>query len=95
MSFDLFKQAKLQNAYQQLREYKPPVTQDNTTIDDLVKLSGNGKITGETTANIDTSLTARKVEYQADNNIKPGDPAWFKLHYAKPLLTGEDPFGPT
>ena len=27
-----------------------------------------------------------------ENNIKPGDQAWFKVMFAKTHLTGEDPF---
>ena len=31
--------------------------------------------------------------YQRKNDIQPGTPEWFKLWFARPTLTGEDPFG--
>lgn len=34
-----------------------------------------------------------KGEYQRKNNIQPGTPEWFKLWFARPTMTGEDPFG--
>jgi hypothetical protein len=51
--FDAFKQAKLQNAYQSMKEYNP-VPEKDMTLDELKRLSGSGKITGESTAPIDT-----------------------------------------
>ena len=33
----------------------------------------------------------RKAEYQKKHNIKPGTPEWFKLWFAQPKLTGENP----
>ena len=32
-----------------------------------------------------------KAEYQRKHNIKPGTPEWFKLWFAQPRLTGENP----
>jgi hypothetical protein len=58
----------------------------------LKRLSGGGQITGETTAEIDTALQAKKAQYMRENNIRPGDPEWFAVLFAKPHLTGEDPF---
>lgn len=89
--FDPFKQAKLQNAYQSMREYKPAPERD-MTLDELKRLSGNGKITGETTVTPNYELAAKKAEYMRENNIKPGDKEWFKVMFAKPHLTREDPF---
>jgi hypothetical protein len=34
-----------------------------------------------------------KADFQKDKKIKPGDPAWFRLWFARPKLTGENPFG--
>jgi hypothetical protein len=31
------------------------------------------------------------ASYAKKHNIKPGDPEWFKLWFAKPHLTGENP----
>ena len=89
--FDPFKQAKLQNAYQAIKEYKPAPEKD-MTLDELKCLSGNGKITGESVAPIDTQLQAKKSQYIRDNNLRPGDPEWMRVMFAKPHLTGEDPF---
>ena len=40
--------------------------------------------------NISAVATA-KAEYQRKHNIKAGDPDWFKLWFAQPKLTGENP----
>ena len=87
--FDPFHQAKLQQSYSKLRDTKLP--EKDITLDDLKRLSGAGKITGETTQ-VDHELNAKKAQYIRENNIKPGDQAWFKVMFAKPHLTGEDPF---
>ena len=89
--FDPFKQAKLQNAYQSMKEYNP-VPEKDMTLDELKRLSGSGKITGESTAPIDTQLQAKKAQYIRDNNLRPGDPKWMKVMFAKPHITGENPF---
>jgi hypothetical protein len=87
---DPFKQAKLQNSYSKLRDTKIP--EKDMTLDELKRLSGNGKITGETTVTPNYELAAKKAEYMRENNIRPGDKEWFKVMFAKPHLTGEDPF---
>ena len=89
--FDPFKQAKLQNGYQAMKQYKPAPEKD-MSLDDLKRLSGSGKITGETTHPIDTQLQAKKAQYIKDNNLRPGDPEWMRVMFAKPHLTKENPF---
>lgn len=89
--FDPFKQAKLQNAYQSMKEYKIAPEKD-MTLDELKRLSGSGKITGETTQPIDTQLQSKKSQYIRDNNLRPGDPEWMRVMFAKPHITGENPF---
>jgi hypothetical protein len=89
--FDPFQQAKLQNSYSKLKEYKPTPEKD-MSLDELKRLSGSGKITGESTAPIDTQLQAKKAQYIRDNNLRPGDPKWMKVMFAKPHITGENPF---
>lgn len=32
-----------------------------------------------------------KAEYMRDNNIRAGDPEWFKLWFSLPYMTGEKP----
>ncbi len=40
------------------------------------------------------SLTGmEKAEYQKSKNIKPGTDEWFRLWFARPYLTGENPKG--
>lgn len=90
--FDAFKQAKLQNAYQSMKEYKPAPEKD-MTLDELRRLSGNGKITGESTVTPNSALASQKAQYMRENNIRPGDKEWFKLWFAQPHITGENPFG--
>ena len=34
-----------------------------------------------------------KSKYQKKNNIEPGTKEWFKLWFARPKLTGENPYG--
>jgi hypothetical protein len=57
-------------------------------LDNLRKLAGIDKnaeslITGE--------IGTNKAEYMRKNNIKPGTDEWFKLWFARPKLTGENP----
>jgi len=88
--FDPFNQAKLQNSYSKLKDVKLP--EKNITLDELKRLSGSGQITGETTATPNNELAAKKQQYMRENNIKPGTQEWFKVMFAKPHITGEDPF---
>jgi len=89
--FDAFKQSKLQNAYQAMKEYKPAPEKD-MTLEELKLLSGNGKITGESTVTPNSALASQKAQYMRENNIRPGDKEWFKLWFARPDITGENPF---
>lgn len=88
--FDPFKQAKIQNGYAKLKDTTIP--ERDISLDELKKLSGSGQVTGETNPTPNHELAAKKSQYMRENNIKPGDKAWFKLMFAKPHLTGEDPF---
>ena len=89
--FDAFKQARLQNAYQSMKEYKPAPEKD-MTLDELKRLSGGDKITGESTVTPNSALASQKAQYIRDNNLRPGDPEWMRVMFAKPHLTGENPF---
>jgi hypothetical protein len=56
--------------------------------DTLRKLAGIDKnaespITGE--------IGTNKAEYMRQHNIRPGTDEWFKLWFARPTLTGENP----
>ena len=60
-------------------------------IEELKKLAGVDKNTepwmGENLSYVGTA----KAEYQRKHDIKPGTPEWFKLWFAQPRLTGENP----
>jgi len=88
--FDPFKQAKLQSSYSKLKDIKVP--EKDISLDDLKRLSGSGKVTGEYLYTPLHELAQKKQQYMRENNIKPGDQAWFRLMFAKTHLTGEDPF---
>ena len=36
-------------------------------------------------------IGTQKAQYQRKNNIQPGTDEWFKLWFAQPRLTGENP----
>ena len=36
-------------------------------------------------------IGTKKSQYQKKHNIQPGTDEWFKLWFAKPKLTGENP----
>lgn len=62
------------------------------TPEEIRKLAGIDKETimqsmGENLSYVGTA----KAQYQKKHNIKPGTPEWFKLWFAQPKLTGEDP----
>jgi hypothetical protein len=90
--FDVWKQAKLMNGYDNLKSV--PTFQENkeTTLDDIKRLSGiTPQVIGEE-SNI--SITGNeKGELMKKHDIRPGTPEWFKLWFSKPYLTGEKPIG--
>jgi len=88
--FDPFQQAKLQSAYSKLKDVAVP--EKDMSLDELKRLSGSGKITGEINSTPNHELAAKKAQYMRENNIKPGTQEWFRLWFAKPDLTGENPF---
>ena len=61
-------------------------------IQDLKRLAGiqNNPAEPSVGENISQIGTA-KAEYERKHNIKRGSDEWFKLWFAKPKLTGEDP----
>jgi hypothetical protein len=86
--FDPFNQAKLQNGLSKVRN--ATLSEKDMSLDDLKRLSGVDKVQSEATNQI---TNEQKHQFMRENNIRPGDQAWFKLWHAKPHLTGEDPFG--
>lgn len=88
MTFDPFKQSKLMTAYTGLQNTTVP-DQDIDDLDDLKRLAGvNEPSYGEATSNYATNLG----QIQREQNIKPGTDEWFKLWFARPQLTGEQPY---
>lgn len=88
--FDPFNQAKLQNSYFKLKDVKLP--EEDMSLSELKRLSGSGQITGEYSYTPLHELAQKKQQYMRENNIKPGTQEWFKVMFAKPHITGEDPF---
>jgi hypothetical protein len=84
--FDPFKQSKFQSSYSRLKDVKIP--ERDMSLDDLKRLSGVDKASKD--AAVATQLN--KAQYMRENNIKPGIQEWFKLWFAKPELTKENPF---
>jgi len=65
-------------------------------IDRLRQLAGITLGSGKKVAGSDSPLTnasAEKVEYMRKHKIEPGTDAWFKLWFARPQMTGENPYG--
>lgn len=79
--FDPFQQAKLQNAYSKLKDYKAP--ERDMSLDDLKRLSGVDKASKDAVI----ATQQNKAQYMRENNIRPGAQEWFKLWFAKPELT--------
>lgn len=89
MTFDTFKQAKLMTAYTGMKTVELPPAKEIDSIDDLKRLAGiNENSYGEETSEYATNLG----QIQRERNIRPGTDEWFKLWFAKPLLTGEQPY---
>ena len=84
--FDPFNQAKLQNGYSKLRDTKIP--ERDMSLEELKRLSGVDKESKNTAS----ATQQNKAQFMRENNIKPGTQEWFRLWFAKPQLTGENPF---
>lgn len=90
MTFDVWKQAKIQNGLEKLKTVPTRQENTNTTLEDLKKLSGiTQQVIGEE-SNI--SITGNeKARLMKEHNIKPGTDEWFRLWFSRPYLTGEKP----
>jgi hypothetical protein len=61
-------------------------------IEQLKKLAGVGQDNSSPSVGENISHTGtEKAQYQRKHNIKPGTDEWFKLWFAKPYMTGENP----
>jgi hypothetical protein len=89
MTFDVWKQAKLMNGFEQLKSVSLPESED-TEIKDLKKLAGIPNMSPLAGMNMSVTGT-EKGEMMKKNNIQPGTPEWFKLWFSLPYMTGEKP----
>ena len=61
-------------------------------IEELKRLAGVDASTQDSSMGENLSyIGTQKSQYQRKHNIKPGSPEWFKLWFAQPRLTGENP----
>jgi len=90
MTFDPWKQSKLNNGLQRMKSVS--ISEPATSVDDLKKLAGVHEDT-ESYGDKITQSAQDKADFQRKHNIRPGDAEWFRLWFAEPKLTGEDPFG--
>jgi len=61
-------------------------------IEELKRLAGVDNLPKEDSMGDNLSyIGTAKAEYQRKHNIKAGTPEWFKLWFAQPKLTGENP----
>ncbi len=61
-------------------------------IDELKKLAGIDKLTTDSSMGENLSYVGTaKSGYQRKHNIQPGTDEWFRLWFAQPKLTGENP----
>lgn len=90
MVFDPFLQQKLMASYDKLATAKPAPVE--YSIDQLKTLAGvkSSATENELPSQIDGTS---KAEFMKKHNIRPGTDEWFKLWFAKPHLTGENPKG--
>ena len=60
-------------------------------LKELQALAGIKKPTETDGSNI-SYTAAEKRAYEKKHNIKPGTEEWFRLWFARPYLTGENPY---
>ncbi len=61
-------------------------------LERIKQLAGVDKIPDQGSMGENLSYTGtEKAKYQRKHNIRPGSDEWFKLWFARPKLTGENP----
>tara|TARA_B100000902_G_scaffold341254_1_gene344568 strand:+ start:61 stop:270 length:210 start_codon:yes stop_codon:yes gene_type:complete len=61
-------------------------------LERIKKLAGVDKLPDSNSMGENLSHTGtEKAQYQRKHNIRPGSDEWFKLWFARPKLTGENP----
>ena len=74
-------------------------TSNSSYDDELAALKSNLKTIGVSDSLTEKSIEdkfidkSKRLEFIREHNIKHGSPRWFRVMYARPELTGEDPFG--
>ena len=74
-------------------------TQHQSYDAELAALKSNLKVVGVNSESVEQTIEEqwldknKRIEFIKENNIKHGSPRWFRVMYARPELTGEDPFG--
>jgi hypothetical protein len=89
MTFDVWKQSKLQNGLEKLKTVPLP-NQVIDSLEDMKKLAGLMPATDDLGSNISYTGT-EKGELMKKHNIRPGTPEWFRLWFTLPYLTGAKP----
>ncbi len=91
MSFDVWKQAKIQNGLENLKSVSLP-TVATDSIEDMKRLAGISSSQSDNSMNM--SMTgSEKGQLMKQHDIRPGTPEWFQLWFSRPYLTGEKPVG--
>jgi len=77
-----------------ITEYNESAEQDfDSALADLKsRLSGLGVNSVQQSVTRRSTDRAARMKFIQENNIKHGSPRWFKVMYARPELTGEDPY---
>ena len=60
-------------------------------IEELKRLAGVAEQSTDSMGENLSYVGTAKSEYMRKHKIKPGTPEWFKLWFAQPRLTGENP----
>lgn len=64
---------------------------EDSSLDDLAKLRVLAGVDKQAQSPVTGEIGTEKGEYQRKHNIRPGTDEWFKLWFARPSLTGENP----
>ena len=86
---------RIQERMSELTEH----TSNSSYDDELAALKSNLKQLGVSDSITEESIEdkfidkSKRIKFIQENNIKHGSPRWFRVMYARPELTGEDPFG--
>ena len=89
MTFDPWQQSKIQNGLNKLQAVSLPENNIDS-LDDLKRLAG---VNEQASMGANMSKNASNLgQIQRERNIRPGDPEWFRLWFAIPTMTGEQPY---